>query len=114
MLPEKCRDVAKELTRVKFDWNQRTGGERTVSRIFGYVPSRHVFMKNFCSSTNMHEDAPDAYRKLELLADTVNQMYREALGNTWQSHNATTEQVLDDWRIKGTVFTSGIVNKNNA
>ena len=114
ILPEKCRDVAKELIRVKFDWNQRTGGERTLSRIFGYVPRRPVFMKNFCSSTNMHEDAPNAYRELELLADTVNQMYKEALSNTWQTHNVTTEQVLDDWRIKGTVFTSGIVNKNNA
>ena len=114
ILPEKCRDVAKELTRVKFDWNQRTGGERTLSRIFGYVPRRPVFMKNFCSSTNMHEDAPNAYRALELLADTVHQLYKEALSNTWQTHNVTTEQVLDDWRIKGTVFTSGIVNKNNA
>lgn len=114
MLPEEYREVAKYLSRVKFDWNQRTGGEKTLSRIFGYVPRRPVFMKNFCSATNMHQDAPAAYSKLENLAAVVNKMYKETLGHTWQSHNATTEQVLNDWRIKETVFTSGIVNKNNA
>ena len=45
---------------------------------------------------------------------TVAKYYQDFLPERYKSHNEQlTDKVIDEYRIEGTPFTSGIINKNN-
>ncbi|MDP2654884.1 MAG: hypothetical protein Q8Q08_12760, partial [Candidatus Omnitrophota bacterium] len=70
--------------------------------------------QDYCNSASMNREHP---RETELVLEygrRVAQEYRAALPELYAAHeSAVAAKILKEWRIEGTPFTSGIVNKNN-
>ncbi len=105
-------DLALSLQSVKYQESERLGGLKTRSRIFGFAP-RVPKRKDFCSATSLLEDNPSAHDLLCDYGRRVVELYQNNAPEVFDEHMKATEKVLNDYRIKETPFTSGIVNKNN-
>jgi len=107
------KDLQLALKSIKYTKSTRTGGLKTISRIFGYAP-RVTLRKDFCSSTSLTQDNPAAHSKICEYGAKVAALYSSTAPDVFKQHKSTTdEKVLKEWRIEDTPFTSGIVNKNN-
>lgn len=99
--------------KVKYQTSTRTAGLKTTSRIFGYNP-RNTIRKDFCSATSLANEAPTEHAIICNFGSVLAELYEKYFPAVYQTHAATVEEkMLDEWRIPGTPFTSGIVNKNN-
>jgi hypothetical protein len=56
---------------------------------------------------------PDINSKLCELGKSICEEYRELFPEVLGRHEQMTEKVLGEWTMPGSVFTSGIINKNN-
>src|SRR3990167_5076395 len=107
------RDIMWALEHIRYEENTRTGGLRTNSRIFGYSP-RNVVRKDFCSTTSLAIDAPKEHAIVCKYGVQISQLYSKFTPEVYEKHKEiVTAKVLDEWAIKDTPFTSGIINKNN-
>jgi len=100
------------LQKIEYQASERTGGLKTVSRVFGYQP-RIALRRDFCTATSLAY--ADAHSN-EIVCEygrKIDPMYRQHFPKISAMHNDQTSKVLPEWRIPGTVFTSGIINKNN-
>jgi hypothetical protein len=112
VLDEPCADVEAALDTVHFDETSRTSGMRTRSRVFGHQP-RVMPRRDFCTAASLSRENPDAHAVIAKYANRVSAYYQQYNPERYQRHAATTEKVLDEWRLEGTPFTSGIINRNN-
>lgn len=108
------QEVTEALQRINYEESYRTDGLPTRSRIFGFSP-RNVLRKDFCSATSLAKEAPQDHQIICDYAEQVCDRYYEMLNpELYVQHRGTTEtNVVDDYRIKRSAFTSGIINKNN-
>jgi hypothetical protein len=112
-LRERLPRVVSALQAITYDRNHRTGGLPTNSRILGYAP-RSTLRKDFCGSTSLAVANPIEHGVIAAGARVAESYYRELNPSLHESHAAlAAEKVKDGWRIEGSVFTSGIINKNN-
>ena len=100
------------LDNIKFNTNERTGGLKTTSRVFGYQP-RIALRRDFCTMTSLAVDEPKANSLLCEWGRVIDPYYREFFPRVAAAHEDQVLHVLPEWRIAGTSFTSGIVNRNN-
>lgn len=105
-------EIVKALKTIKYETSERSGGLKTTSRIFGYAP-RVVMRKDFCSATSLINDYPKEHAIVCNYAERVSKIYEEIDPDIYTKHNDLANKVLPDWKIKGSPFTSGIINKNN-
>jgi len=102
-----------QLQELRFDTTERTGGLKTTSRVFGYQP-RMVLRRDFCSATSLQSKEPDVAQAVEKIAHAVKAVYQETFPDIYAAHQEMSEQkIRPELLIKGTPFTSGIINKNN-
>lgn len=110
---EKMDEIREAVKSIRYEKSTRSGGLPTVSRIFGYNP-RSTLRKDFCSSTSLAIERPDYHHNVCAAGELAARYYREFNPALFEKHMAITEQnVLPEYRIQGTPFTSGIINKNN-
>jgi hypothetical protein len=101
------------LNRIKYETSQRTSGLKTTSRIFGFSP-RVVLRKDFCSTTSLAREQPEEHAEVVKYGVKIAGLYSQFTPETYRKHEAITKaKVLDEYSLKGTPFTSGIINKNN-
>lgn len=101
------------LKKVDYKSSFRASGLPTISRVFGYKP-RSTLRNDFCASTSLAHESPGEHATICRGAALVERLYQEANHELHQEHRALTEKkVHADWRLEGTVFTSGIANKDN-
>ena len=97
----------------KYSTGKRSRGLESTSAIFGYsprVPMRH----DYCTVTSMAHNYPKQHHVITDFAKEPVGYYREYFPEEYQYHNAVVEErVMQDWKIGGSPFTSGIVNRNN-
>lgn len=105
-------DLAQALQRIKYAESTRTSGLVTRSRIFGFAP-RVPQRKDFCSATSLIDDAPKEHELLCEYGRRVVNLYKDNAPEVFAGHEKMTDEVLNEYKIKDTPFTSGIVNKNN-
>ena len=113
VLPVVPADLLLAMQRVNYIVGWRSEGLKTQSRVFGYQP-RLTIRRDFCTETSMSLDHPEeaaVFRRWAGIADTT---YRGVNPELHARARELTNQVLPCWRIGDTVFTSGIVNKDNA
>lgn len=102
------------LKGVEFSVKKRTQGLIARSKIFGYMP-REQIRKDYCSSTAMARESPNAHKIVCEFGGLLSQFYEQYCPDTFQMHmDISKHKILDDWRIEHTPFTSGIINKNSA
>lgn len=101
------------LNTIRYDSNTRTNGLKTTSRIFGYSP-RIPLRKDFCSTTSLALDQPEQHAEVCKYGVKIAGLYSKFTPETYGQHQQIIKaKVLDEYAIKDTPFTSGIINKNN-
>lgn len=108
------RAVVEALKNIKYHEGYRTRGLKSRSRIFGYRP-RNAMRANYCSSTSLAQEQPTEHAIVSDLANKIEEYYEKWYPEGYKKHlKVSDEKVKKDWRINGkSVFTSGIINKNN-
>lgn len=87
-------------------------GITTRSAIFGYRP-RIPLRQDFCSTAQMANNNHQEHIIVTEFAAKLTEIYKEYFPETFAIHEQKTDKILKEWKIPGSVFTSGIINKNN-
>lgn len=112
-LPLDEKKLLKALNSIKFNVSERAGGLKTTSRIFGFAP-RVALRNDYCRAASLAKESPREHKIICDYAKEVEALYKENAPDKFTDHKAVADGKLkDEYRIEGTVFTSGIVNKNN-
>lgn len=102
-----------ELERMDFKTDQRSSNLPTTSKTLGHQP-RNTVRRDYCSTAAMARDYPRAHALLCDFAVQATGHYRADGAAIHDRHlEVARTNVLAEWRIEDTPFTSGIVNKNN-
>lgn len=106
-------DIAAALQRIRYDTSQRTGGLKSTSRTFGYLP-RVALRRDFCTTTSLAMEHPREHAIVCQYGQKISALYHQFTPETYAKHEAIMQaKILDEWAIRDTPFTSGIINKNN-
>jgi hypothetical protein len=100
------------LRRLDIRRSQRLGGLLSRSRTFGYHP-RNAVRFNFCGPASLAADDAAAHALITRAAAVVARAYAAANPALYARHVALAQGVRRAWRLMGTPFTSGIVNRDN-
>lgn len=88
-------------------------GRRNASRVFGWSPRRPVQRREACNSTSFAKEQPREQAVLDAWAVKLLGMLRELDPSVAEHDEATMREVLPEWRMAGTTWTSGVVNQNS-
>jgi hypothetical protein len=97
---------------IQYQTTSRTGGMTSTSRIFGWSP-RNTIRKDFCSATSLAREAPGPHDAIARAAQKAEFWYEGHNPTLLAKHREQALKVKPEYRLGGTVFTSGIVNENN-
>lgn len=98
---------------IKYESSDRTAGLKTTSAIFGFSP-KIALRKDFCSATAMARNFPKQHFIICEFSKELTKLYEEFFPETLKRHYSLADsKVRKEWKLEGTPFTSGIVNKNN-
>lgn len=107
------KEILWALNTIKYEQTTRTGGLKTTSRIFGNSP-RLALRKDFCSPTSLAVKQPQQHAAVCRYGQMIAGLYHEYQPEAYAEHKKILDaKVLDEYGIKDTPFTSGIINKNN-
>jgi hypothetical protein len=88
-------------------------GRRNASRVFGWSPRRPVQRREACNSTSLAKEQPAEQAVLDAWAVRLLDQLRELDPAVADRDEATMREVLPEWRMAGTTWTSGVVNQNS-
>ena len=111
-LDDDCSEIIPALQSVSYATSARTDGMISTSKTIGYNP-RNVLRRDFCTTSLLHHENPDAHVLVTSYAQKVAQYYQKYNTELYEKHQQMVHEVLPDWRLEESVFTSGIINKNN-
>lgn len=98
---------------IEYEVGPRTLGLLSQSRIFGYRP-RLAVRHDYCNPTSMATTFPKQHHIITTFAEQLTKYYQNNFPEVFETHkNIVEEKILPEWKIENSVFTSGIVNKNN-
>lgn len=98
---------------IRYETGPRTLGLISQSRIFGYRP-RITVRHDYCNPTSLATEAPKEHFIITEFAENLTKYYQNNFPEIYEKHhNIVEERILPDWKIDNSIFTSGIVNKNN-
>lgn len=110
---EKFGEIARYLRRVSFGKSARASGITTQSRPFGYSPPSALRQRLACNSAGLSVSDPEVETILHQYGRKMARYYEQNNPTRFATHLDQVANVLDEWRIPGTPFTSGIINKNS-
>src|SRR5258707_73584 len=111
-IAEDTRVLVDALRHVRVGWHHRTNGMRSRARVVGYQP-RNPRHNPYCSSAALATEDPAGHAVVCSFASVVARYYQQYGPAVYAAHEATAASVLPEWRLEGTAFTSGIVNRDN-
>lgn len=89
----------------------RAAGIRNRSNVFGFSSRKVVMQRNSCRTCSGSNDAPEAHAALCSAGADLFDTFRAALPDVADAHMGITEaEVLPEWRIAGSPWTSGVLN----
>jgi len=112
VLDDDTTQIAEALQRIRFGKTVRTSGLVTTSRVIGNQP-RNLPQRDHCTASSLATEDPEAHHVIASYAEKISQYYHDYNPALYDRHQEATQKVLDDWRMEGSVFTSGIINRNN-
>ncbi len=98
--------------RVRYGQRARTGGLVTTSKTFGWHP-RVTLRRDFCTAAHFAAEQPVEHGIVCAAAIQVAEYYRVVNPTLYAEHAAQSAEKASRYRLRGTPFTSGIVNENN-
>ncbi len=110
---DSTKNIRWAVKTIDYEETTRTNGLKTRSAIFGFSP-RVTMRKDFCSATAMSRNFPKQHHVICSFAKELIKLYQSYFSETLEKHyNYADTKVKEEWKLPGTPFTSGIVNKNN-
>lgn len=113
-LPEFLIDAALSL---KYSASIRAGELHSAEqKIFGLIPPSYQ-KEIMCMRSAVFEKHPEQYDIFEALGKRLSELYKEHLPSQYKLHTrllSTHNEILPEYRLGATPFTSGILNKNNS
>lgn len=110
-----ARELEELVRTISFNGGTRTMGMAQSAKVFGYQPRNEVYMNAIaCRRASLASEAPEVHAAIEEQGKWMTERYREFGGDIFKHHEETMKLVRSDWRMPGSVYTSGIVNENNA
>lgn len=100
------------LRSIKYDTGYRTLGLKSTSRTLGFQP-RLTIRRDYCTATRLATEQPDVHALVCDFAAQADAYYRQYNPDLHTQHEEKTKNVLAEYTIKNSVFTSGIINKDN-
>lgn len=98
---------------IKYNKDERTAGLKTNSAVFGYMP-RRTLLADYCHAAAMARDKQKQHFILTHFINDLEEIYKEHFPDVYEKHkDIVAERIKPEWKIDGSVFTSGIVNKDN-
>ncbi len=110
---ENVADLSWAVRSINYGQSKRQTGLVSTSRIFGFSPRAPLLGRNACMAASMARAHPGQHEVLCRYGQMLSEMYRAAAPEQFDRQQQELKKILDQWVIPGTVFTSGIVNKNN-
>ena len=110
------KEAFRLLETLKFAGGNRIGGLKNPgqTKIFGHVPrNRLKTVDQACRISRLALQQPEIHAKLIEYAKVISDVYRDNDPDRFTRHQELTKKVNNNYVIPGTLFTSGIVNKNN-
>jgi hypothetical protein len=120
-------DIANSLARhlKKVHWHDpvnekinnsgRLSGLRVTHRVFGYTPPAEMRKRYGCSTSSFNKEYPEAFEKVEHFTLLAEWVFRTFAPDVHEATGAAVRRSIpDDWRIAGTLWTSGIINNTAA
>lgn len=112
-LKENLNNLRWAVNNIKYTQGKRTRGLISQSAVFGYKP-KIAMRQDFCSATAMSRNHAKEHFIITDFAKNLTGYYESAFPDVFSKHKEVVqEKIRDEWVIKGTPFTSGIVNKDN-
>lgn len=109
----KLEAIRNVLPFVKTNKSTRTSGLITNSRIFGYSP-RNEMRRHPCRAVSFAADQPNEHAIIAAGGEVVARYYEQSMPDVAEAHRKiTSERVKPEYRLGTSMFTSGIVNRNN-
>ena len=105
--------VTDVLKKIRYEESTRSSGLKTNSRIFGYKPKNHFRQFWFPSKTSLWSEAPLCHQKIIQMAEKIQNIYQVQSKEDFLKQKQMISKIHQDYRLGSTVFTSGIINKNN-
>ncbi len=113
-IDEDLSDLYWALSTIKFNTTKRTAGLSTFSRTFGYLP-RLTLKRDFCTNSALAMSNPKQNKIITNFGAYLADLYKHEFPEVYEFHAKTTkDNVLEQWIIPDTPFTSGIINKTTA
>lgn len=114
--PEASKKLRNACLSLK-NWTKasRGSGLMTTAKVFGYQPRNPIRQRPFCHKGVLAREEPAVHANLLQFAPEAERIFATHLPDqAKKQREELVEKVKSDWRIKGTMFTSGIANNNNA
>jgi hypothetical protein len=92
----------------------RASGIRNDSQVFGYVGRRAVLKREGCRACSAADDAPEAHAVLCEAAAHLAEQFAALHPDQAARDRAQAAAVHDDWKLAGSPWTSGVLNKTSA
>lgn len=112
VLEEFPRDLLGTLGQIKYSKAPRTRGLIVRSKTFGALP-RIPLRRDYCTLTAFTVERPDLAEVLYKYGRIADGIYQKASPPSYARSVEQIEEIRPEWRIPGTVYTSGICNKDN-
>lgn len=88
-------------------------GRRNASRVFGWAPRRPVQRREACNATSFAKEQPGEQATLDAYAVYLMDLLRGIDPTIADRDEESMREVLPEWRMAGTTWTSGVVNQNS-
>lgn len=112
-LKEDTNGLRWAVNNVKYSKDERTAGLVSHSTVFGYMP-RRVLLADYCHAALMATKFPKQHYIISSFCKKLEEIYKEYFPETYEKHQQLVkERIREEWKMDDSVFTSGIVNKDN-
>lgn len=107
-------EYRRALRRVKWSNNARASGMKNFNTNFGYTARVPVLRRMSCAICMFAQKQPEEHAIIEAAADVVWKQFQELLPEQAQKTADLASNVLPDWRMMETPWTSGVLNETSA
>ncbi len=112
-LKENLDNLRWAVQNINYVKGERSRGLISQSAVFGFKP-KIAMRQDYCSATAMARNNAKEHFIITDFAKNLSNYYENNFKEVFAKHkNIVKEKIKDQWVIKGTPFTSGIVNKDN-
>lgn len=109
---DQSSEMVSHFKKLNYARSVRTGGMKQSNTTFGFMP-RNAVRWDYCRASRIYKDHPTAGACMNRMADKISSWMEANFTEVYKVNKAIVEEVKPCWRIGKSLFTSGIINKNN-